>query len=719
MVGAWGLQAVRSRRRALGVALLIPLLALPGLAQPSAAAEPGTITGTITDDQGDPLEDASVFAIPTTFDFDLTVAETGADGTYELEVRAGYYRVEVMPPAGSDLAPERYDDSYGSPTPVLVNSAAETSGIDAQLEIGATVTGTVTDAEGDPVNGARVDVQPWWDAPGFLEFTSDAPSDSTNASGQYEIIGLPPTRLLLHASPSAGRPDLADEWYLDAYSPSQAKPVQTTLGATTPGINIQLGPGGGISGTVTDPDGDPMAGVEVFAQTLECCEGNGTSTGADGTYELELAPGDYYVQFYPETGGVLPEYYDDRHTFQSADILTIGEGDDLTGIDAQFDVPSSLSGRVVGLSGRGAGGVQVIISDDQGNEYFTGTNRAGTWSHNRLPGGNYTVQFVAEHATAWWEDELHPDGAATIVLPEGGSVGNIDATLDQIVIGQNFTDNDTVVFASCAVGDPATFQFEVGAFDTSDGTTAGSIDFGDGTPTFPFSAAGASVSHTYTWGGGASTGPASEVVVTLTGGPANSDSYTIIPAYTPCGGGGVSFSDVPASHPFAAEIECLVDLGVTDGFSDGTFRPGARITRQAVVAWLWRLAGAPSPSVLPEFSDVPEGHPFADAIAWAAGRNIVNGFPDGTFHPGAEVTRQAVAAWAWRYVFSPSTSLPTGFSDVPNDHPFARPIAWAAHSGIASGFADGTFRPDQRITRQAVAAWMCRLAAYEPGFSEG
>lgn len=53
------------------------------------------------------------------------------------------------------------------------------------------------------------------------------------------------------------------------------------------------------------------------------------------------------------------------------------------------------------------------------------------------------------------------------------------------------------------------------------------------------------------------------------------------------------FSDVPPDHPFAAEIAWLAEEGITDGFSDGTFRPGAAITRQAMAAFVYRYATSP------------------------------------------------------------------------------------------------------------------------------
>ena len=131
------------------------------------------------------------------------------------------------------------------------------------------------------------------------------------------------------------------------------------------------------------------------------------------------------------------------------------------------------------------------------------------------------------------------------------------------------------------------------------------------------------------------------------------------------------------------------------------------------------MDGAVAGSRVDPATDVGEAHPFRDAIAWAAEEGIVGGFPDGRFHGSAPVTRQALAAWIWRYLNHPPTSLPSGFTDVPDSHTYAREIAFVAHSGIATGYPDGTFRPDNQITRQAVAAWMCRTSGwsyYYPDF---
>jgi len=176
---------------------------------------------------------------------------------------------------------------------------------------------------------------------------------------------------------------------------------------------------------------------------------------------------------------------------------------------------------------------------------------------------------------------------------------------------------------------------------------------------------------------------------------------------------GQRFTDVPPSHPFFEEIGWLVDEEITTGFPDLTFRPGQAVTRQATVAFLHRMAGSPSgPFPDPGFSDVPDGHPFELEVAWAAAQGVVGGFPDGTFRPGQAVTRQAMAAFL--YGLADGASDPAapdpGFSDVLSSHPFFTEIAWLADSGVTGGFPDGTFRGSAAVTRQAMAAFLERVA---------
>ena len=92
--------------------------------------------------------------------------------------------------------------------------------------------------------------------------------------------------------------------------------------------------------------------------------------------------------------------------------------------------------------------------------------------------------------------------------------------------------------------------------------------------------------------------------------------------------------------------------GIPAGFPDGTFRPTRPVSRQALITFMYRMAGSPDgadPSCSsPPFTDVPTSNTFCGEITWAEDE-ITNGYPDGTFRPAESVTRQAFAAFLFRF----------------------------------------------------------------------
>ena len=182
----------------------------------------------------------------------------------------------------------------------------------------------------------------------------------------------------------------------------------------------------------------------------------------------------------------------------------------------------------------------------------------------------------------------------------------------------------------------------------------------------------------------------------------------------PCyGSTAVPFCDVQSNHPFRSEILWVHDQGIADGYADGTFRPLAPVSRQAMAAFLFRLSGLPSfdaPNP-PTFTDVGTNHLFRREIEWLDAEGITTGYPDGRFRPLASISRQAMAAFMYRYAGEPAFDPPAtpGFTDTQVGRPFYAEIHWLASTNITTGYADGTFRPDANVSRQAMAAFLFRL----------
>src|SRR5665648_516772 len=118
--------------------------------------------------------------------------------------------------------------------------------------------------------------------------------------------------------------------------------------------------------------------------------------------------------------------------------------------------------------------------------------------------------------------------------------------------------------------------------------------------------------------------------------------------YTPVEGQ-QSFTDVGPGHPFYVEIEWMAAQDLADGYDDGSFGATRPVSRQAMAAFLHRLAGSPAASSASSFTDVTAGNQFAEAIGWLAETEITQGYPDGSFGTTRPVSRQAVAAFMYRY----------------------------------------------------------------------
>lgn len=117
------------------------------------------------------------------------------------------------------------------------------------------------------------------------------------------------------------------------------------------------------------------------------------------------------------------------------------------------------------------------------------------------------------------------------------------------------------------------------------------------------------------------------------------------------GPGAPTFPDVGPTHEFRSSITWLADEGIATGYADGRFGPADPLSRQAIAVMLHRHAGSPAPSVdAPTFPDLPGDPTFATAIRWLAEEGVTDGYQDGTYRPTAPMTRQALVAMLQKYL---------------------------------------------------------------------
>ncbi len=564
----------------------------------------GSIAGTVTGPDGEPVAGVTVMALEN--EMDGRGVDTDELGNYQIDgLTPGDYVVQFN--GVGHLASEYYDGqlTYADADPVTVVAGEVAEGIDAQLALGGAISGTVTDAAGNPRGGVPVEAL---DADGAGNFAITDAFD-----GSYTIGGLPAGSYTVEFK--GFMLGMVSEYYDDVTSAADATWIDVEPGQTVEGIDAELAVTGDISGTVTDPDGEPVEGVTVVVRNLQYGFVNSAETDVDGAYTVTgLDPGDYKVHFQGGELGLLDEYYDDAMLFSTAEVVTVGSGAAVTGIDAELGLPGSISGTVTGPDGP-LENVYVNVWGEGLVGGYAETDADGTYTATGLYPGEYTVCFYpdeeadADVRSECYDDQVALRTATPVAVVAGEDTAGIDAVLSS---------TSEPLFSDVPLGHPFDEEIEWLAYA---GITTG---FPDGS--FHPSASierQAMAAFLYRFAGE----PEFEAPQTPT------------------------FVDVPTTHPFFTEVEWLASTGITTGWPDGTFRPMAPVERQAMAAFLYRYADEPAFTApgTATFTDVATSHPFFTEIEWLASTEITTGWPDGTFRSSNDVERQAMAAFLMRY----------------------------------------------------------------------
>lgn len=190
----------------------------------------------------------------------------------------------------------------------------------------------------------------------------------------------------------------------------------------------------------------------------------------------------------------------------------------------------------------------------------------------------------------------------------------------------------------------------------------------------------------------------------------SNETYTLTVSGSRVTMNGKAYSPVTFVNRKAAELNRTDHFAFLVGYTDGTFGPERNMTRAEVTTMFARLLTEQieaDKTYSNTFSDVPKGYWAANYIGYMQQFGIITGYSDGNFRPDAPVTRAEFAAIASR--FEKLTEGSKSFADVPDTYWAARYINFAATRGWVTGYSDGTFKPENPITRAEVAAVTCRL----------
>lgn len=130
-----------------------------------------------------------------------------------------------------------------------------------------------------------------------------------------------------------------------------------------------------------------------------------------------------------------------------------------------------------------------------------------------------------------------------------------------------------------------------------------------------------------------------------------------------------------------------------------------------LVVFLFSLTPAAAAS---QFTDI-QGHWAKQQIEAWLNKGLASGYQDGTFRPNNPVTRAEFAAFVNRAFSTPSTGDKGKFSDLPETAWFYADVSKAVSAGIMGGYPDNTFRPNNPITRQEAASVLTRLLGLTVG----
>jgi hypothetical protein len=170
------------------------------------------------------------------------------------------------------------------------------------------------------------------------------------------------------------------------------------------------------------------------------------------------------------------------------------------------------------------------------------------------------------------------------------------------------------------------------------------------------------------------------------------------------------YTDVDAGQWYYEAVSYVVEQGLMQGYED-RFDPYADVSRAMLTQILYNSEGRPAAADAAAFPDVAADEWYGAAVAWAAETGVVIGYDDGTFGPDDTITREQLAAMLWRYAGSPTAQQRTlTFRDADQVDDYAlEAVLWAAENGILQGRGGNLLDPRGVASRAEAAQMVMRF----------
>lgn len=196
--------------------------------------------------------------------------------------------------------------------------------------------------------------------------------------------------------------------------------------------------------------------------------------------------------------------------------------------------------------------------------------------------------------------------------------------------------------------------------------------------------------------------------------PPSRDTYTL--TFDTNGGSALKSVDAKAGTTIDLAQYVPVRAGYTflGWYSDSALKNAVTsitLNRNTTVYAKWDKQN--TPSVKNPFTDVKPGDWFYDDVMFVYEKKLMMGTSSTLFSPNEAATRAMLATILWRMDGSPAPKSSAGYSDVPTGQWYSDAIAWATEKGIFEGYGNGTFGPNDPITREQLAAIFYRYASHK------
>jgi hypothetical protein len=356
------------------------------------------ITGTVTGPDGQPLSD--IYFNVGGGNPNFVGTSTGSDGSYSLAVPPDTYTVQFWDNSGayaagcySASAPGHFSTDQSACTPVAADTS-DVTGIDVTMPLAFQISGKVTGPDGTPLSNINVNAVTA-NSNFFAITAADGTYSLSVPAGSYTLGVVDYSGAHIngcYASSASG--GFTSDWGGSA-DQIPCTPVSVTTSDVT-GIDVTMPTGVGISGTVTDTDGKPLAGINVDIWTASNgCPCYATRSDSSGHYAVRVSAGSYKIYVGDPTGTYASGYYSasgftlDNNAATPVD-PTAG---DATGIDVSMPHGVRIAGTVTDADGRPLAGINVVACVP-GTCYGPPsiTDGSGHYVIALLP-GTYTVQL--------------------------------------------------------------------------------------------------------------------------------------------------------------------------------------------------------------------------------------------------------------------------------------------------------------------------------------